>query len=168
MPEFSKTLPEVIRQDGNVKEMYAGGTNNPLNVFLSPGYLGIYETSPGRQLLIDLYQSTGKTSQFPRTATNEIKVYDQTLQLTSEEKAKLQKFIGRMTWQTLDSLPDQEKFTELSDEKKLKVISNLLEEIGNQGELYIADLKGIKKPTKTEEKRRLKANEVPKFKLRKD
>jgi hypothetical protein len=73
-----------------------------------------------------------------------------------------------MTWQTLDNLPDQEEFTELSDEKKLKVISNLLEEIGNQGELYIAEIKEIKKPTKTEEGKRLKANEVPKLRLRKD
>jgi hypothetical protein len=165
LPGLSKTLPEVINQDGTVKEMYAGGSNNPLNVFLSPGYLGIYETSPGRQLLIDLYKSTGKTSQFPKTATNNIKVYNQDVKLTSEEKAKLQKYVGRITWQTLDNLPDQKEFTDLSDEKKLRVISNLLEEIGNMGEEYVAEFKGIKKPTKSEERKRLKENAVPKLKV---
>lgn len=165
LPGLSKTLPEVINQDGTVKEMYAGGSNNPLNVFLSPGYLGIYETSPGRQLLIDLYKSTGKTSQFPKTATNKIKVYQQDVTLTSEEKAKLQKYIGRLTWQTLDNLPDEKEFADLSDEKKLRVISNLLEEIGNMGEEYIGELKGIKPETKAEKKKRLKENEVPKLKV---
>lgn len=167
LPGLSKTLPEVINQDGTVKEMYAGGSNNPLNVFLSPGYLGIYETSPGRQLLIDLYKSTGKTSQFPKTATNKLTVYQQDITLTAEEKAKLQKYVGRITWQTLDELPEQKEFAELSDEKKLRVISNLLEEIGNIGEEYIGELKGIKPETKSEKKKRLKESKVPKLKVAK-
>ena len=168
IPGLPKELPAVLTTTGEVKEMYAGGSNNPLNVLLSPGYLGIYKTSPGRKLLIDLYKSTGKTSQFPKLQINKIKIYGTEYPLSNDQKADLQKYVGQMTWSTLDNLvtakSDKGKeFSDLDDEIKLKVISNLMEEIGNKAELYMADKMKIKKPTKQEEKD--KKVEIPKFKM---
>jgi histone H3/H4 len=173
VPGLSKELPAVLTTTGEEKEMYAGGSNNPLNVLLSPGYLGIYKKSPGRDLLINLYKSTGKTSQFPKLQTNTIKIYNTEYTLTRDQKADLQKYVGQMTWSTLDNLVTAKsdkgkKFDDLPDETKLKVISNLMEEIGNKAEEYMAKKMNIKEPTKTEERKRLKANETPKFKLRSD
>jgi uncharacterized ubiquitin-like protein YukD len=132
---------------------------------LSPGFLGIYKTSPGRQLLIDLYTSTKKTSQFPTLVTNKIKVYNQDIMLSNEQKADLQKYVGQMTWSTFDSLVKEDKFNKLSDDEKLKVISNLMGQIGSESEVYIAKKLNIKKPTKAEEK--AKESAVPKFKVAK-
>jgi len=170
IPGLSKELPAVLTTTGEVKEMYAGGSNNPLNVLLSPGYLGIYKTSPGRELLKNLYKSTGKTSQFPKLQTNKIKIYGTEYPLSNDQKADLQKYVGQMTWTTLDNLvtaksTKRKEFADFDDEVKLKVISNLMEEIGNKAELYMADKLKIKKPTKQEEKD--KKVEIPKFKMAK-
>ncbi|MFA5208456.1 MAG: hypothetical protein WC428_07485 [Candidatus Paceibacterota bacterium] len=168
IPGLSEQLPAVLTTTGEVKEMYAGGSNNPLNVLLSPGYLGIYKTSPGRELLKNLYKSTGKTSQFPKLQTNKIKIYGTEYPLSNDQKADLQKYVGQMTWSTLDSLVTAKsnkgkEFADLDDEIKLKVISNLMEEIGNKAELYMANKLKIKKPTKQETKD--KKVEIPKFKM---
>jgi hypothetical protein len=171
-PGASKTLPAVLTTTGETKEMYAGGSNNPLNVLLSPGYLGIYKKSPGRDLLIDLYKSTGKTSQFPKLQTNKIKIYGTEYPLSNDQKADLQKYVGQMTWSTLDNLitaksTKGKEFSDLPDETKLKVISNIMEEIGNEAELYMAGKLNIKKPTKQEEKDKRQESEIPKFKMAK-
>ena len=79
----------------------------------------------------------------------------------------MQKYVGQMTWSTLDSLITQKsdkgkEFTDLDEETQLKVISNLMSDIGDKAEEYMAKKMNIKEPKKE------KRVETPKFKLRSD
>jgi histone H3/H4 len=181
IPKLSETLPGIITSTGKVKELYQGGTNNPLNVILNPSFVSKYTESPGSKLIIDLYKSTGKVTQFPRLK-GEITIYGQPQTLSDEQKADLQQYIGMLTMNALDALPGDtvefrvnkervkpdEKFNDLTDEEKLKTIGDILTQVNAKAEEYMAKKLNIKEPTKTEERKRLKANATPKIKLRSD
>jgi len=159
IPGLSKTLPEVITTTGQAKEMYQGGTNNFLNVVLNPGFISKYKETSGTKLLIDLYKSTGETKQFPRKVEKSLNIYNQPVDLTQEQQADLQKYIGYSTMRTLDSLVNNKQFNNLADDKKVKAIYNALNEIGQNAEQYMADKLNIKKAKKVPEKK------VPKLKV---
>jgi len=162
IPGLSKTLPEIITTTGSTKELYQGGTNNFLNVVLNPGFIKQYKETPGTKLLIDLYESTGKTTQFPRKARKSISVYGQTIELTDAQQAELQKYIGYSTMLTVNALTEQRAFNRLSDEEKVEAIYTVLNEIGNNGEEHMARVLGIKKPPP--KLKGFKETEKPKFK----
>jgi histone H3/H4 len=172
IPGLSKTLPAIITSTGKVKELYQGGTNNPLNVILNPAFVSKYVETPGSKLIIDLYKSTGKVTQFPRLKSA-ITIYGQPQVLSNEQKADLQQYIGMMTMNALDTLPTATvklnkkgiKFNDLTDEQKLKCIGDILTQVNASAEEYMAGKLNIKKPTKTETEKLQKENATPKLKI---
>jgi hypothetical protein len=173
IPGLSKELPAVITSTGQVKELYQGGTNNPLNVILNPAFVSKYSESPGSKIILDLYKSTGKVTQFPRLKTD-ITIYGKPTPLTDEQKADLQKYVGMQTMNALDTLPGAKlelngkkvSFDSLSDQQKLDAIGYILTQIGNNAEVYMAEKLGIKKPTKAELKKQEQERATPKLKLK--
>jgi len=91
------------------------------------------------------------------------------VQYTDEQKADLQKYIGQLTMQSFDKLASGKdttvfngkrvKFTDLPEDTLLKVMSNILDDVGEQGRQYMAQKLKLKKSTT------LKAPTTPKFQL---
>jgi hypothetical protein len=154
--------------------MYQGGTNNPLNVILNPAFVSKYSESTGSNLIIDLYKSTGKVTQFPRLK-DKITIYGNSVTLDDSQKADLQRYIGMQTVNALNTLPGAKvelnkkkvTFNSLTDEQKLACIGNVLTQINANAEIYMADKLGIKKPTKQQEKDRQAENATPKYEIKK-
>lgn len=159
IPGLSKTLPAAITTTGNVQEMYQGGTNNFLNVVLNPAFVKKYKETPGTKLLIDLYESTGETKQFPRIARDTLSIYDQEVELTKEQVADLQQYIGYSVMFTIDNLTKNKAFNKLSDNEKIDAIYNVLNEAGDNAKDYMAKKLNIKKVKQRPKK------PVPKFKV---
>jgi len=159
IPGLSKTLPAAITTTGNVQEMYQGGTNNFLNVVLNPAFVKKYKETPGTKLLIDLYESTGETKQFPRIARDTLSIYGQEVELTKEQVADLQQYIGYSVMFTVDNLTKNKAFNKLSDNEKIDAVYNVLNEAGDNAKDYMAKKLNIKKVKQRPKK------PVPKFKV---
>jgi hypothetical protein len=152
LPGLSETLPEIVTTTGNTKELYQGGTNNILNVLLNPGYVKTFNKTPATQLLIDLYEKTGETKQFPRKLDKDVTIYNQKITLTPEQLNDMQRYTGYATMLSLDEAIKSGKIEKMSETEQVESIQKLLTSIGENAEKYMADKLGIKKtrekPTK--------------------
>jgi hypothetical protein len=147
VPGASKTLePKIDTLGREVKQFQ--GDNGLFNVLLNPGYTTKENATPAEKMVLDIYEKTGSKIQFPRVTSNSItykvnKEDSKTVQLTSEEKTKLQKFIGQSTNDKFNKLINDSYFTSLTAKDKAKELQKVLTEIYNNGEEYILKGRGI-------------------------
>jgi hypothetical protein len=156
IPGLSKDLPAIYGTDGEVQEMYQGGTNNVLNVLFNPGFVSKYKTSPGIDLVLQLYRdSAGEKKQFPRTVDGKTISYNgKDVRLTAEEIGELQKMIGLETIAMLNKKAMDPEFEKKSAESQIASIVSAMDDIGKRARNTLKNKIG-----KTELKNRLdKAN----------
>ncbi|EGD47149.1 hypothetical protein Cpap_1541 [Ruminiclostridium papyrosolvens DSM 2782] len=113
LPGLSKKLPEKIDETGEVKQVYSGDTNSPLNVFLNPAFVSRYKPTDGMKLLIDIYANTGETKIAPRQVEKSVTKNGIKINLTKDEIVQFQKDAGKSTMARLDTLKDNDAFNSL-------------------------------------------------------
>jgi len=137
-PGLSKDLPAIYGTDGEVQEMYQGGSNNVLNVLFNPGFVSKYKSSAGIDLVLQLYKETGEKKQFPRTVTGKtISHNKKDVRLTAEEVGELQKMIGQETIAALDKMANNPDFKKLDSEKQIERIVKEMDRIGNRARVTL-------------------------------
>lgn len=147
LPMLSKTLPNKVDTLGNDVKSF-DGKNNIFNVMLNPSYTSTYNPSKAEKLALDLYENTGNTTHFPRVAKDKItykadKETSKTINLTSQEKNNLQRYIGKETEKAFSEYAGNPTWNNKDDKEKIKDLQRRLTEIYNQGEYMILKGRGI-------------------------
>lgn len=130
VPGLAQSLP--TKKDpatGEDLPVYASGNNNIANVFLNPAITSQFKQTEMGKEIIDLYNSTGESTHFPRTIGKSIRVGEKTVQLNGEQINQLQEYVGKRTKEAFEWLVDQNWWDDLSDEDKIKEMSNAMTEI---------------------------------------
>ena len=83
VPGLRTNLEPNMDTFGNERKMYED--NNFFNVFFNPAFQRTYQPTPEAQLVLDLNQATGETSQFPRVAPPKITINGEQTTLTPEQ-----------------------------------------------------------------------------------
>lgn len=144
IPGLSEKLPEQITTTGNVKEVYQNGSNKWYNVLFNPAFVSTYKTTDGIQTILDLYEKTGETKQFPRKVKSTLTYNKQKLELTPEQTNDLQEFVGKKTIEKLDKLAKNPDYKNASTERQIAAIGKILDISGKQGKAYITKKLGTK------------------------
>jgi diguanylate cyclase (GGDEF)-like protein len=150
IPFASKTLPAMVDSMGRPVKNYQG-RNNVANVMLSPGFYTKRDDDPVTKMVIGLYERTGETKHFPRTAPENLTIGDTTIKLTAEQRNELQRTMGEMTrarFRTQAAL-------KMTDERKIDKLQSILTEVSKAAkQKYLREHKAeILKGLKPEERR---------------
>jgi hypothetical protein len=140
VPGLSGTLPEKVDVLGRTKEMYQLDSNNPFNVFLNPAFVNKYKPDPVTQMVLDIWETTGETIQFPRVAQGKIKLGAQTrepIELTPGQYTEFQKYIGNKTDVLFTLLMQNPKFMNKPDDEKAKDLQGYLTDINTAAKAEI-------------------------------
>ena len=148
VPGLSQTLQPRIDTFGRTVQQF-NGNNNPFNVLFNPGYTNTYNPNDTEKMIVDLYNQTGDKAHFPRVAKNAItykaeKDKNVTINLTPQEKTKLQQFIGQQTQERYSSALQNSDFLNKSARDKVKYLQSILTKIYDEGEQNILKDRGIK------------------------
>ena len=135
VPGLRTNLEPNMDTFGNERKMYED--NNFFNVFFNPAFQRTYQPTPEAQLVLDLNQATGETSQFPRVAPRKITVNGEQTTLTPEQITEFQKYTGEKTKLYYQSLNSDPRFQALSNEDKIKVMQNALTDIAAAGKIAV-------------------------------
>lgn len=125
IPGLSKTLPASIDTLGNEIKKY-GGENNFFNVFINPANTNKGELSKAGQEIYNLYQATGDTTIFPRTAPYYINNKGEKITMDSAQRSKFQTVSGSYVESTVEGLLRNKEYNKLSSEKKTKIINEII------------------------------------------
>lgn len=125
IPGLSKTLPASIDTLGNEIKKY-GGENNFFNVFINPANTNKGELSKAGQEIYNLYQETGDTTIFPRTAPYYINNKGEKITMDSEQRSKFQTVSGSYVENTVEGLLRNKDYNKLNSEKKTKIINEII------------------------------------------
>jgi hypothetical protein len=139
IPVLAGKLPQKYGVLGQPLETYQGGTNQWWNVFLNPAFVSKYAPSKEAQLAIDVFMSTGETSQVPRVVDKYFMINDKKVTLTGAERAELQRIVGEETQKGFAKINP-----ELNDEAKLKKMGDVLTKAGQKGRQAILQGRGIR------------------------
>lgn len=135
VPGLRTNLEPNMDTFGNERKMYED--NNFFNVFFNPAFQRTYQPTPEAQLVLDLNQATGETSQFPRVAPRKITINGEQTTLTPEQITAFQKYTGEKTKLYYQSLNSDRRFQALSNEDKIKVMQNALTDIAAAGKIAV-------------------------------
>jgi hypothetical protein len=140
-PFLSKTLPAIYGTDGEVKELYQGGTNNILNIIFNPGFVSKYKSSSGIDLVLQLYKkSEGNKKQFPRTVSGKTISYNgKNVKLTASEIGELQKMIGQETILMLNEISKDKDFANVPVDDQIATIVSVMDSIGENARYTLKD-----------------------------
>jgi DNA-binding PadR family transcriptional regulator len=141
VPGWAQTLPQQYDTLGKPKETYQN--NSLFNVFLNPGFASRYKLTPEAKLVVDLINTTGDTSAAPRVPGKDLKIKvngeTQTVQLSTEQFARLQRLTGEETTKQLSRI-DPSK----SNESKLNSVIKALSEAGEKARATLKKEMGVK------------------------
>lgn len=140
LPFFSKFLVSKITTEGK-KDVYYKKINtfaDLANAFLSPSNITKYDNSDTKQLLLDIYKETKKTKHVPRIAPKVITFEGEKYTVTNTEQSEMQEFIGKRSYEELDSLIKY-GIEDYTTEEKTKIITKIYNRIGKEARYMIID-----------------------------
>lgn len=140
IPGASSTLPPKITSLGEEKQMYQLGSNNPFNVFLNPAFVNLYKPDPVSKMVLDIWEMSGETVQFPRVAAGKIKLGSDTpepITLTPAQYTQYQRYVGHKTDVLFSLLAEDERFLGLPDDIKAKTLAGFLTDINTAAKIEI-------------------------------
>jgi|GEM_PF-1265765 len=133
VPGFRQNLEPNIDVFGRESTYVEVGGKNPLtrafNIAINPAFLNRYMTSPEANLVLDIFNRTGETTQAPRVADKKIQINGENVALSSEQYRNYQQFIGTGTQRVFNELAQNPEFMALSDEEKAKEMASILSDI---------------------------------------
>lgn len=138
VPGLSKTLPARVTPLGEDKQAYQLGSNNPFNVFLNPSFVTKYNPDPVSKMVLDIWENSGQTVQFPRVAQTKIKLgTPEPVELTPSQYTAFQKYIGNKTDVLFNLLASKPGFMALDDETKAKSLQTFLTDINTAAKIEV-------------------------------
>lgn len=155
VPGLSKGLQPKIDTFGQPVQAF-GGENSIFNVMLNPGYTTKEKSGPVINMLLDIYDKTGETIQFPRVVPK--KIGDKTL--TAEEMRKYQEAFGKETMRQFAELANDKSFRKLPAEKQAKKLQGIMTDINAEVK---ANVLGIKPKNSSKPFVKVPANSVSPF-----
>jgi hypothetical protein len=96
--------PPKVDQWGEVAERYPNAGNSWFNVFVNPAFVNQVKADPVGHEMLRLYESTGERGHIPRVSSRKVQVNGIPVELTNEQLASYQQYVGRMTKQVYDRL----------------------------------------------------------------
>lgn len=137
IPGLAQTLPPTKSVFGQDLERYQGNGNNPFNVFFNPAFVSKYAPTPEAKLVLDLIGRTGDTTSAPRVVGYSQTINGQKKKLTPTQVTALQQYVGTATRSLFHQFALDPQFQRLSDEEKIKKLSDTLTDIGSAGRIVI-------------------------------
>ena len=122
---------------GENQEKYLDGTNSIFNVFFNPAFVSKFKKDPETKLIMDIYEQTGETKQFPRVVDKKIKINGEEKILSVEEFNKFQEYVGQRTKQELATKAKEEYFRELTPENQANELSNVMTDIQKEAKVLL-------------------------------
>lgn len=125
IPGARNTLAESVDVLGNTKTQGISMWGRILTNFFSPANVQKGYESKAADEVYRLYQTTGQASVVPPSAPNYVNKNGGKLTLDSHKKAEYQKITGKMATEAVEGLLKNEQYTALSDEEKVKLLSDI-------------------------------------------
>lgn len=135
VPGLSNNLLPQINTFGEERQAYdSKGLKKGFDILLNPAFSNTYK--PGNDIVKQIYEETGEAIQFPRVASQSIKIGKENYKLTAEEYKYYQEELGRGTQEILNkyegSAPNettankiQNEVTKLNTQIKNSIIDSL-------------------------------------------
>lgn len=146
IPGLSEMLPKKVDTMGNESQKFYGeGALKAFNTLINPGKTSEYNPTKAEKLALDLYNETGEKTQMPRKAPKTITykpskgAKSEKITLTLEEKNEMQRIMGQKTEEEFNKIDSN-----LSDEQKIKKMTDKLTEIQQEAGYEILKKRGIK------------------------
>ena len=130
IPGLAQTLPVRPNIKGENTERYQNGSNNILNVMFNPGFVRNKQNDPVLNKVVDLYKSTGETTQLMPIVKKSIEINGKQRKLSQNEYIKYQKLSGKLLYDKLKNTTFQnEEFNGLPESQQIKEIGNIQSDI---------------------------------------
>lgn len=139
IPIASKSLAPSIDTLGNEIQKY-GGENNFFNVFMNPANTNKGKLTKAGTKIYDLYMKTGDSKVFPVTAPYYINNNGDKIVMDSKQRAEYQKTTGDYTEKAIDELIKNKDYKKLSDDKKVELISNIINDSNNMAKHKVLNI----------------------------
>jgi hypothetical protein len=139
IPIASKSLAPSIDTLGNEIQKY-GGENNFFNVFINPANTNKGKITKAGTEIYDLYMKTGDSKVFPVTAPYYINNNGDKIVMDSKQRAEYQKTTGDYTEKAIDELIKNKDYKKLSDDKKVELISNIINDSNNMAKHKVLNI----------------------------
>lgn len=137
IPVLAKELPPKYDTFGNKVKFPT--EPSLFNVFLNPGFVSEYKPSDAASLVLQIYNESGETKQFPRVAPKSLVFQGKKIQLDGKQISLFQRDIGKKTELMFGALA-RSGFTELPNAEKVKVLDYALGKIYQQEKYVIMTL----------------------------
>lgn len=124
IPFIAESLPKKYDTLGN--EQTFPQDPNLFNIFLNPGFISEYKPSDAAQLVLNIYNETGETKQFPKVAPKKLTFQGKVVELSGEQYSKFQKDIGEKTGIVFGELARNDKFVNGNNDDKIKILDYVL------------------------------------------
>lgn len=141
IPFASQTLAPSVNTLGNEIQKY-GGENTAYNVFFNPSNVNANQLDEAGSEIYRVYQQTKDVTVMPRVAPYSVKKDDETIQLSSEQRADFQKRSGSIVESNVNNLLNSKTYKKMSEENKAKVLTDIANYAYNkaQSEIVGTDL----------------------------
>ena len=141
IPFASQTLAPSVNTLGNEIQKY-GGENTAYNVFFNPSNVNANQLDEAGSEIYRVYQQTKDVAVMPRVAPYSVKKDDETIQLSSEQRADFQKRSGSIVESNVNNLLNSKTYKKMSEENKAKVLTDIANYAYNkaQSEIVGTDL----------------------------
>ena len=152
LPVASKTLPAQVDTFGNEIQKY-GGDNSIFNVFFNPANMNKGTLTKAGQEIYNLYQETGNTAIFPRTAPYYINNKNEKVTMDAKQRADFQKVTGQYVQKNLNSLLDNKEYLSLNADERAKFLEEVVADSYSKAKYEILGIEsedGAKKREKIE------------------
>lgn len=128
IPGLAKELGFKPRSDllGDMAERYQANGNSFFNVIVNPAFVHTVKADPELNELYRVWERTGKSSAIPGQVDTRITVNNRPLELSAEQRADYQQFVGRVTRDGYRQLMRSEGYANASDEQRAKVLVSVL------------------------------------------
>ena len=146
VPGLSDDLQPNVDVFGKPKETYQNGSNNLFNVFFNPAFKTVYQPTPEAQLVLDLFNETGEVKQSPRVQGKTVSVNGKNMKIGPKQMVAMQQFTGTITRWYFNQLAQNDDFKKLSNEDKIKHMSNVLSDVGSAAKIVVLGDRPKKNP----------------------
>jgi hypothetical protein len=144
IPGLSNQLPRRVDTFGDDKKNDFSVGKRILNSFLNPSIVDTYEPSSEAKAVLDLIERTGETRLAPDRPQKSFTFKKNQIKFTPEEYLKYQKSTGAQLTAGLNRNIEYLNNPNISDEKKIKRVDQIIGDAGEKAKKEYRKLKGIR------------------------
>lgn len=125
IPIVSKKLAPTVDTLGRESKKF-GGNNGVFNVFFNPANFNTGLTTKSAEEIYKLYKQTGDKTIMPRVAGYSLTYKGKDYNLSTEERARYQKVMGKYVNDNVERLLSSKDYKKLSDVQKADIINEIV------------------------------------------